>query len=580
MSALDWAIVVLLNGSIIGFGLWLSRGVQSSADWFLAGRALPWWLVGISMYATAIDSSDLVADSGYTYNVGFSYFVANWVGITGGWALAAYFIFLPMYRVGMYTNAEYLEARFGASARVICALIQVQYRTLVVGIMSETVFLTLSIVGGWDPTSAWIAVVVIAVVASVYTALGGLKSVAITDSMQFVVMTIAAIIIWFVIYGQVGGWSGIKEKLSKQESETNLADSMLHIGHDNVSGSAAIDPNDSEAIGREELSGGQYDPKAKKVVRRTSWWAVSIAFVILGIGYSIVNHTQSMRMFGSKNEWNLKMCVFAAGMAMIIMTFFNLTMGIMGRALVPDVSTLPFERGDSIYPFLVREYTWIGLRGLVVAGILAASFSTYDSIGSSLSALLTRDIYARFIKRDQSDRHYLVVGQWLVPLIIGISFCYVPFLKSGMLSFYLELTSAFVTPLLTLFFMGTLTKVHRKSALIGLIVGAGYGMLRLWSPVVAKAYGFALVPTFMANSFTAYPIAMALTAGTMVLLSLIWGFEKVDLKGREKGAWLQSSQEQVQQLEEKEQAQPMWLPAVLAIFVVTLGMILSYVVFF
>jgi SSS family solute:Na+ symporter len=62
----------------------------------LAGRSLPWWLVGLSMYATAIDSSDLVADSGGTYTLGFSVFVANWVGVVGGWALAAFFVFLPM----------------------------------------------------------------------------------------------------------------------------------------------------------------------------------------------------------------------------------------------------------------------------------------------------------------------------------------------------------------------------------------------------------------------------------------------------------------------------------------------------
>ena len=62
MIGWDWSIVCILNGSIILYGLYLSRGTRSTADWFLAGRKLPWWLVGISMYATAIDASDLVAD--------------------------------------------------------------------------------------------------------------------------------------------------------------------------------------------------------------------------------------------------------------------------------------------------------------------------------------------------------------------------------------------------------------------------------------------------------------------------------------------------------------------------------------
>ena len=157
MTLLDWLIVILLNGSIIADGIFLNRGVQSSADWFLAGRSLPWWLVGVSMYATAIDSSDLVADSGGTYTLGLSYFVTNWVGVVGGWALGAFVIYPSIYRAGMYTNAEYLEARFGPSVRVLCAFIQVQYRTLVLAIIATTLYLTLSIVCGWS-SGAWWAV--------------------------------------------------------------------------------------------------------------------------------------------------------------------------------------------------------------------------------------------------------------------------------------------------------------------------------------------------------------------------------------------------------------------------------------
>ena len=113
MSLFDWVLVLVLNGPIIGYGFLRSRDTKTSADWFLAGRSLSWWVVGLSLYATAIDSSDLVADSGGTYVLGFSYFVTNWVGVVVGWVLAAHLIVLTMYRAGMYTNAEYLEARFG-----------------------------------------------------------------------------------------------------------------------------------------------------------------------------------------------------------------------------------------------------------------------------------------------------------------------------------------------------------------------------------------------------------------------------------------------------------------------------------
>ena len=76
--------------------------------------------------------------------------MTNWVGVTGGWALLANWIAVPMYRAGMYTNAEYLEARFDLSTRVVSALVQALYRTLVLGIIATTLYLVLSIVGGWE----------------------------------------------------------------------------------------------------------------------------------------------------------------------------------------------------------------------------------------------------------------------------------------------------------------------------------------------------------------------------------------------------------------------------------------------
>ena len=414
MSLWDWSLVLILNGAIIVYGFYLSRGVRSSTDWFLGGRALPWWLVGLSMYATAIDSSDLVADSGGTYTLGFSYFVANWVGVVFGWVIAAFYVLLPMYRLGMYTNAEYLEARYGATVRVLCAFVQVQYRTLVLAIIATTVYLTLSIVCGWEGTSAWGAVVAVALIATVYTALGGLRSVAVTDALQFGVMTIAGLVVWFIVFGEVGGWEGVERRLAAHDAD--LPARLLHVGRDNLE-SIDVSSATPETIERKLLLGGEHDSARGVILRRTPSWLMALGFVVMGMAYSIVNHTQAMRMFASRSEWDLKMCVTVAGLAMIVMSFFNLSMGVMGRAMVPEQSLLPDGRQDAIYPYLVSQISTVGLKGIVVAGILAAAFSTYDSIGSSLSALLTRDVYARLggihltgVRRDPhqcsaADRH-------------------------------------------------------------------------------------------------------------------------------------------------------------------------------
>ncbi len=577
MSIWDWMVVVGLNGAIIGCGLFIARsGVRTSSEWFLAGRQLPWWIIGISMYATAIDASDLVADSGGTYTLGFSYFVTNMVGATTGWALAAFVVFLPMYRAGMYTNAEYLEARFGTSVRVLCAFVQVQYRTLVLGIIGCSLFWTLSVVCEWTYTMSFSAVIAVAVIASIYTAFGGLKSVAVTDALQFVVMTTAALVIWWIVYQQVGGWDGARSRLAEHDAQ--LVD-LLEVGRQNVA-LTDVSHKTPELIERRLLLGGEYREQEQVIARITPGWLVAISMFIVGLSYPIVNHTQSMRMFAAKSEWDFKMCASLAGIVMIVMSFFNLSMGILGRAVAPDPSILPGGNQDQIYPYLVSQLQTVGLKGLVVSGIFAAAFSTYDSIGSSLAALLTRDVYARLLVKNRDDDHYLRVGQWLTPVVIAISFAYMPvLLKGGMLLFFLDVTNTFVTPLLTLYLMGTMTPVSRASGLTGLLVGTAYGILRLLAPHFAESSGIAVLPPFAANSFAAYPISMGLTAATMVLVSLFTGWEsrRGQLVLEEKSEWLRNSQQSVREMS-LTRAAAFGVPAALVIAVVAIGWILCFVV--
>lgn len=543
---IDWLIVILLNGVIVAFGFYLARGVRSTTDWFLAGRSLPWWIVGLSMYATAIDASDIVADSGFTYEVGFSYFVANMVGTTVGWTLAAFLLFLPLYRAGMYTNAEYLEVRFGPTARVLCALVQVQYRTLVLAIMGGSLYWTVRTVCGWDAPTAMATVVGVAVFASVYTAFGGLKSVAITDVLQFAVMTVAALVVWVIVFNRVGGWAGVESKLAAHDPELP---GLLHVGRDH---------------------------------EQTPSWLVILGFTILGLAYPVVNHTQSMRMLAAKSVWDFRMCAWIAGLALVVMSFFNLTMGVFGRALYPDPEVLKAggATADRIYPLLVSELRITGVTGLIVAGIFAAALSTYDSIGSSISALLTRDVYARLIVRDRDDEHYLRVGQWLTPAIIGISFLYLPFLLRGtMTMFFLELTSAFVIPLLTLFLMGRFTRVHSASGSIGLLAGAVYGLIRQLKPQ--------LLPDVMADAWAAYPFAILVSALTMLGVSLIKGWhphgDHLTSSSEGDAGWLQSSQQAARELAKstgaEERRSGSLIPVVLALGVIVLGCFLCFVVF-
>jgi Na+/proline symporter len=338
---------------------------------------------------------------------------------------------------------------------------------------------------------------------------------------------------------------------------------------------------------RKLLLGGEYNEVAQTITRRTPAWLACLSFVLVGMAYSIVNHEQSMRLFAAKSIWDMRMSVVVAGLLMIGMSFVNLMMGIMGRALFPTTESLPVaeslrQTADAVYPVLVRDFTDVGFKGIVVAGLLAAAISTYAGIGAAMSALLTRDVYARLIVRNRGDQHYLRVGRWLTPAVTLGSFIYVPFLLAqGMMIFYLDLVAAFVIPLLTVYLMGVFTRVHRKSGTIGLLAGVAYGAWRLIAAKLATSYGISLLPQLMLDSFGAYPISLLITGGAMLLASLILGFEpKGALLRTEPSGWLGESQRQAEKSDRVlEQRRNNVLPAILALAVVGLGLVLSFVVF-
>ena len=481
MGVFDWLLVLGLNGLIVLYGLRLARGTKDTSDWFLASKGLPWWIVGLSLFATAVDSGDYVAVIGGAYQFGVSNLSTWWLGLPLGWFLVTFFLIVPIYRSGMFTNAEYLEYRFGPATRCLSAFIQLQSRTNVLGNIAFSLFLTFSVVTGWGDATTWVLVVAIALVAAHYTAKGGLKSVAITDSLQSIVMLAAAAVLWVTIWNEVGGWSGVEARLSAEAPEK--VSELMHVGGRTTEGVSPV--------------------------------LLLVGWVITLMSYCIVNQSQAMRMLAARSEWDLKMAALVASVITVVVMGFNITLGVLGRGVHPDMA-----QPDLLYPELVRDFLGPGLIGVVVAGILAGGLSTYDSIGSALSSVLTRDIYARFIRRQADDARYLRVSRWMTYGVILLSFAYVPFLKSGMVSFYLRLTSVAVVPLATVYAFGVLTRVHRSSGAIGLAAGVVFGA----TSFLGAELGWGL-PEWWTNKWWAYIWGPMVTAAAMLGVSFVRGFE-------------------------------------------------------
>ena len=512
MTGLDWSIVLVLNGAIIAYGLYLARGTQTSSELFLGSRNLPWWAVGMSMFATNVDNADLVGVTGVTYSEGLHILSVYAIGSAVGGILAAFFVVPSIYRAGFYTNAEYLEARFGATARAVSALIQIQYRTSMLGVMINSAHLLLVGLVKMPSLTAWGLILILVVLAGLYTAWGGLRSVVWTDLLQGLVMIAAALVIFGTIWNVAGGWTGMSAALT-QQGEADL----LHIGR---------------------FRGAQQETHPLLVV---------FGWTVIGAGYWTVNHTQTMRLMGSRSIWDMKLAaVWGVGISMPILIVSAL-LGVFARA-IPQMRGL--ERADSAYPLLAETYLTVGMKGLVVAGLVAAVVSTIDSMGSALSALFTRDVYARFLVKNQNDQHYVLVGRWATVGVFILGFSYLPFIwrQETMLKAFTTLVPVFVTPLFTMYLLGVLTPVHRRSGLLGLFVGSTYGVIAL---VDRAFWPVDWIPVWLSSQWWALLWSMLLTALIMGLLTCLWGRHQGDESTWQEGhGWLQRSRETLPPLKE------------------------------
>jgi SSS family solute:Na+ symporter len=481
MTTIDWSIVVGLNALVFGFGAVWSLKTKSDVDWFLGGRNLPFWLVGMSMFATSVDGGEYVSINGVTYRDGMSMLVGPIFGVGVGGIIAAFLVVPTMYRAGFFTNAEYLESRFGISVRVISVLVQIQYRTAVLAMIAVSLHLMLTEVAQLEALPAWIVIAVLALATTLYAAWGGLKTVAATDFLLGMIMLTATLTLWLAISDKVGGWDGAQQTLIEQEgAETTSV--LMRVG-----------------VQREGAS--------FPIVGVIGW-------IVITTGYFVVNHTQTMKLMGARSLWDLQMSVIVGVSLIMISSYFSCTLGIFGRALIPGL-----ERPDMIYPQLIDRYLASGVKGLVMAGMVASSVSTFEGIGAALSALFTRDIYARLLEKDASDRHYLNVSRGATVAFVALSFVYVPFILSSrtIVDFFVRITSVFVTPLLTVYLVGVMTRVDRRSAVVGLVIGPIYGLAAMMLGDTADSPG--VLPAWFTEKFASYLWSTLITSLSMLIAS-------------------------------------------------------------
>ena len=434
MAPIDIAIVVLyLVGTLI-IGFIVGRKQETSTDYFLGGRKLPWWTVGMSLVASDIGSVELVGVAGGAYMYGMVLANFDWIACTVSMVIAA-FIFIPFYwKAGVYTIPEYLGRRYNDNVRAMLAVIWGLFMVANLGILLWAAGKTINVLVGWP---IQMSIILTAFVVGFYTFSGGLKAVVYTDVLQYFILTIGSIALLVVGLVKVGGIDGLVNKI------TLLSPNNQHYFD-------LILPADTKTP--------------------FSWSAVLLGLgFVLGPAYWAGNQAIVQRCLGTCSQHEVKKATIFGAFLKIFFPILIVVPGIIGFALFPKLKS-----ADDIYPTMLHTMLPVGLSGLVFAGFLAAMMSTVDSYLNSATTLWTMDVYKRYIKKQADSHHLMVVGKTLTIIFIVLAAYLAPFTSkfSGIFNALQTLLSIFQGPTFAILLLGMVWKrANSPGAIAGLVVG-------------------------------------------------------------------------------------------------------------
>ncbi len=469
LDVFDYTVVAVYLLGTIGLGLWMGRRIRVGSDFFLAGRSLPWWAVGMSLVATDIGGTDIVGVGGAAYAHGLAVGNFEWIGCVPAMIVAA-FLFIPhFWRCGVTTIPEFLEKRFNVGVRSALAACWLIFMACNLGVMLLVSAKMMSAVIGWNTAfSIWIT----AGLVGIYTCAGGLAAVVYTDVIQGVVMIGGCLLI--VIFGlaDIGGFEELRSGLRAIE-QAELAQT-----------------NDvPESAAETEQAEPQHLSLILPVDTPTPFPWTGILFglaLILSPAYWIGNQAIVQRSLGTRSAFEAKAAYIWGALLKNVIPVIIAVPGLIALVKFPEL-----KDGDKALPTLVSHLLPSGLRGLFVAAFLAALMSSVDSYLNSAATILTNDFYQRFFRRDASDRQLLTIGRWTTVVLVGwaIGFAFViARLDQAIYTIFQTMMAIFQGPALAVLMTGLLWKrATGPAALAGFLAGIGTAVflyLTTWEPVL------------------------------------------------------------------------------------------------
>jgi len=445
LSTIDLAIVAVYAVGLFALAQWVSReptGQEKSAqDYFLAGKALPWWAIGASLIAANISAEQIIGMSGSGYAIGLA--IASYEWMAAFTLLLVGKFLLPIFlKTGIYTMPQFLAQRYDDRVKTVMALFWLGVYTLVN--LTSILWLgalAINTVAGIDLTMGLVALGVFAVAYSLY---GGLRAVALTDIIQVILLVMGGLMISWILLDQVGNGTGV---LGGFNALTEQAPDKFHMilqeGH----------PHYMSLPGLSVLIGGMW-------VMNISYWGFNQYIIQRALAAKSVDEAQKGIAFAAFLKLLMPVIVVLPGIAMFV--------------LAPDLSA-----PDKAYPSAMNLLP-VGIKGLVFAALLAAIVSSLASMCNSISTIFTVDVAPSLGMESDGGVRSVTLGRIVAIVAMGIAMVAAkPLLGNFEQAFqYIQEFTGFFTPgIVAIFMLGLFwARTTATAALIAAIASAALSL--------------------------------------------------------------------------------------------------------
>lgn len=419
-------------------GLYYRRRMHSAEDYFAGGHRVPWWLAGISHYMSSASALAFVSYSQIGYTYGFTAISLIWVAVPG--CLAGAFIFARQWRrARVVTPVEFMERRFSPFVRQLLAWAGIPTKVAEDGlkIFATSTFLAV----GLGISVAW-SVIICGVITIVYTFLGGVWALMVTDYIQFLMKTLALILLVPLAVWAAGG----------------------------VHHALAVMPP-----GFLRMTNGPYN-----------WiylagWAVMLTITLNG------SWSLAQKFYSVKNERDASKAAYFSAFLYLIGGPLMILPAILARTFLPDL--IAQRKTTDVYVLLVLRLLPAGMVGIIVAAMLSATMATVSSDFSAIASVLTKDVYQRLIRPDASDQRMVNIGRLITLLVGGTSLGIGLFIARGgdqsLFHLMVLLASAFIAPSFVPLMAALVSKkLNWQGVVVGYFLGLTMGLtllgMRTW----------------------------------------------------------------------------------------------------